>query len=318
MTAMSVDARDSRLPIRAAAISLGVGIAVLILKFAAYFWTGSVALYSDALESMVNVGAAAAALLAVWYGSRPPDHDHPYGHDKSEYVSAVIEGSLIVVAAVAIVHEAWPRLFNPRPADMTLLGVVFSIAASLVNALLAGFLIRTGKRHRSPALVADGRHVRTDVVTSAGVLLGLALGWVTGVWRLDAAVAILVAFHIVWVGWKLLRNSIGGLLDEGLAPGALAKLRAVLEREMEGALEIHALKTRAAGPRTFIEFHLVVPSGMTVDEAHRICDRLERAIEIHRPGAQPLIHIEPEHERLHAGIVATAPRETTTTAEREH
>lgn len=300
---MSASVDESRLPMRAAAWSLGVGLGVLVLKFAAYYWTGSVALYSDALESMVNVGAAGAAMVALWFASQPPDHNHPYGHNKSEYVSAVLEGMLIVIAALSIVREAWPRLLAPRRADLTLVGIGFAVVGSSANALLAAFLIRSGRRHRSPALVADGRHVYADVATSAGVLAGLGLGWATGAWWLDPAVAILVALNIVWVGWKLLRGSFGGLMDESLAPTELDDLRALIEREMDGALEIHALKTRAAGSRTFIEFHLVVPSAMSVDEAHRICDRLERAIEAHTPGAQPLIHVEPEHEAVRASFV---------------
>lgn len=300
--------QSSALPSRAAAWSLGVAVAVLGLKLVAWKWTGSVALYSDALESLVNVGAAATALLALRYSARPADENHPYGHTKIEYFSAVLEGILIVAAALAIVRAAAPRFAAPTPPDLTAIGIGCSVAATGINGLLSWFLVRAGRRHRSPALVADGHHVFSDVVTSAGVLVGLGLGVATGQWWLDPLIAILVAANILFVGWRLVRSSFGGLMDEGLEPEDLARLRPALEGAMTGAIEIHGLRSRRAGPTTFLEFHLVVPKEMTIARAHEICDRLEEEIERILPGAEPAIHVEPEGEAAHGSFVLRAHR----------
>ncbi len=282
--------------VRAAALSVLVAILVLLFKGAAWILTGSVALYSDAMESVVNVVAATAVWAALRYASRKPDENHPYGHAKVEYLSAVLEGVLIVLAAVAILREAVPRFVLPKPADLTGMAVAASFVASGLNAALAWFLVRSGRLHRSPALVADGRHVFSDVVTSLGVLIGIGVAWATGFWILDPILAGLVALYVVWLGWKLIRGSVGGLMDEGLDPGALDGLRKRLESSMEGAIEIHDLRTRRAGWSTFVEFHLIVPAGMSVEDAHRICDRLEAAVEREVPGAEAAIHVEPEGE----------------------
>ncbi len=288
---------------RAAALSVLVSVVVLALKGVAWILTGSVALYSDALESVVNVVAATAAWAALRYASRSPDENHPYGHAKVEYLSAVLEGVLIVLAAVAILREAIPRFVAPQPADLATTAIVASLAASGLNAALAWFLVRSGRAHRSPALVADGRHVVSDVVTSLGVLVGVGVAWASGFWILDPILAGIVALYVLWVGWKLIRASVGGLMDEGLEPAALEGLRKRLESSMEGAIEIHDLRTRQAGWTTFVEFHLIVPAGMSVEEAHRICDRLERATEREMPGAQTAIHVEPEGEAGHGRFI---------------
>ena len=290
-------------PQRAAAWSLGVAIAVLALKFGAWYWTGSVALYSDALESIVNVAAAGAAFFALWYSARPADANHPFGHSKIEYFSAVLEAALIVVAAFAIIGAAVPRFDRPVAPDLTPLGIGLSILASAVNGTLAAFLVRAGRRHRSPALIADGHHVFTDVATSAGVLVGLAAAWFTGAWWLDPMIAILVAVNILWVGAQLFRKSFSGLMDEGLPEEDLEPLRPALEGAMGDALEIHAMRSRRSGPTTFLEFDLVVPGDMTVERAHEICDQLESTIAERMPGAIAVIHVEPEHEAAHGSFV---------------
>ncbi|MCS7069181.1 MAG: cation diffusion facilitator family transporter [Meiothermus sp.] len=292
-------------PIRALTLSLVVAGVVFGLKWLAYTLTGSVALYSDALESVVNIVAAGAALIAVLVSRRPADSNHPYGHTKAEYFSAVLEGVLIVLAALAIVHEAWPRLLKPEPIAELGTGVLVSLVASGLNALLGWFLIRSGRKARSPAVVADGQHTLTDVLTSVGVLVGIGLAWLSGWWVLDPLLAIAVAINILWVGWRLVRDSVGGLMDEAIPEHELADIRSALNDALEGlvadgkVLEIHDLRTRRAGPRTFVEFHLVVPGSTSVEQAHQICDRLENALKARLDGVHTTIHVEPDHKAKH-------------------
>lgn len=211
--------------IRLAVGSLVVGIAVLAIKFAAYWLTGSVALYSDALESIVNVVTAGVALLAVRIAARPADANHPFGHHKIEYFSAVIEGVMIVVAALLIVHEAYGSLFQPRQLSAPIEGLLLNAAASVINAFWCWLLITRGRRVRSPALVADGRHLLTDVISSAGVVIGLALAVALELPILDPALALLVAVNILWSGWQVLKESTGGLMDQAVPEAALAQIR---------------------------------------------------------------------------------------------
>lgn len=293
-------------PIRALSLSLVVAGVVFGLKWLAYALTGSVALYSDALESIVNIVAAGAALIAVLVSRRPADSNHPYGHTKAEYFSAVLEGVLIVLAALAIVREAWPRLLAPEPIPELGAGMLVSLVASGLNALLGWFLIRNGRRARSPAVVADGQHILTDVLTSVGVLVGIGLAWLSGWWVLDPLLAIAVAINILWVGWRLVRDSVGGLMDEAIPEQELADIRNSLNYALEGltsdgrVLEIHDLRTRRAGPRTFVEFHLVVPGATSVEQAHQICDRLENALRANLDGVRTTIHVEPDYKAKHS------------------
>lgn len=288
-------------PVSAARLSLLVGLAVLGLKWLAWWLTGSVALYSDALESVVNVVAAGAALAAVTIARRPADATHAFGHTKAEYFSAVLEGVLIVLAALAIAREAWHGLADPQPVEGLDRGLAVSLAASVANGVLAWYLVRLGKRQRSPALKADGIHLATDVVTSVGVAAGIGLAAVTGYWVLDPLLALVVALNILWAAWKLVQESLSGLMDAALPPAELAPLTSLLARAPPGVLEIHDLKTRRAGPATFVQFHLVVAGTMAVDEAHRICDRLESEVRRLLPGAQVVIHVEPESDAHGAG-----------------
>ncbi|PZA08381.1 MULTISPECIES: cation diffusion facilitator family transporter [unclassified Meiothermus] len=296
-------------PLVAARLSLGAGVGVFGLKWLAFKLTGSVALYSDALESIVNIVAAGAALIAVGVSKRPPDANHPYGHTKAEYFSAVLEGILIALAALAIVIEAWHRLFAPTPPQSVGLGLSLSVGASALNGLLAWFLIRSGRAHRSPALVADGQHLFADVLTSLGVLAGVGLAWLTGWWVLDPLLAMAVAVNILWIGWRLVRDSVGGLMDEALPEAQMGRLQEVIRGHLKDwqadgkVLEVHDLRSRRAGPRTFVEFHLVVPGSLTVEEAHRICDRLEEGLRERVPGVQVTIHVEPEWKAKHSGFV---------------
>ncbi|MGR3461022.1 MAG: cation diffusion facilitator family transporter [Roseovarius sp.] len=285
--------------------SVVVGLAVLSLKVVAWRLTGSVALMSDALESVVNVATALAVIAALRLARRPADANHPFGHHKAEFFAAVLEGVLIVLAAVLILREAWAGLDAPRAIDAPWLGLAINAGAGAVNAVWAWLLIREGRRHRSPALAADGRHLMTDVVSSVGVLGGVALAVATGWWVLDPALAVLVALNILWSGWGVIRGSLSGLMDEAVSDDELARIRRIIAESAEGetALEAHDLRTRHAGPVTFIEFHLVVPGETTVEAAHTLCDRIEAALMGALPDARVTIHVEPEHKAKHSGIV---------------
>ncbi|UCH27987.1 MAG: cation transporter [Trueperaceae bacterium] len=292
--------------IAALRLALVVGIVILGLKLVAYWVTGSVALLSDGLESIVNIVAALVALFTVQMAARPPDVDHPFGHSKFEYLAAVLEGVLIVLAAVTITRSAWIRLQAPLAISGLAVGGAVSLLASGLNAGLARYLVAVGRRVRSPALVADGLHLWTDVMTSVGVVLGVGLAWLTGWWVLDPLLAMLVAINVLRVGWKLIRDSVGGLVDEGLPQQDVQQIQQAIRTSMAGAQEVHDLKTRLAGRHTFVDFHLVVPSEMSVAEAHAICDRLEAAVERTVPGSLVTIHVEPEYKAKHEGYVVRA------------
>jgi len=286
----------------AAMASIAVAAAVMALKYLAYWITGSVALYSDALESIVNLITAAVALYAIHVSSQPADRRHQFGHHKAEYVSAVLEGVLIVVAALLIFREAYDALLHPRTLNEPLTGLAANGAATALNAAWSWFLLTWGRRQRSPALVGDGWHLLTDVATSVGVIAGLALATFTGWQLLDPALAALVAANILWAGWRLVRQSVSGLMDEAVTAEVARRIRQVISTNAEGAIEAHDVKTRTAGRVTFIEFHLVVPGDMTVAVSHRICDRIEAALKEAVRDAQVLIHVEPEGEAKQTGV----------------
>jgi len=281
--------------------SIAVAAGVIALKFAAYWQTGSAALYSDALESIVNLVTAGIALYAIQVASRPADRRHQFGHHKAEYFSAVAEGVLIVVAALLILHEAYDAFVKPRLLEHLGAGLGLNAVATAINAVWCAFLIGWGRRQRSPALVADGWHLLTDVATSVGVLVGLALAALTGWHILDPALAAAVAVNILWAGWRLVRDSVGGLMDEAVAAEVGRRIRATIADNAAGAIEAHDVRTRMAGRVSFIEFHLVVPGNMTVSASHAICDRLEAALAGAVPGAEVLIHVEPENEAKRTG-----------------
>lgn len=286
-----------------AAGSIAVGLIVLGLKFSAWWLTGSIALYSDALESIVNVVTAVVSLLAVRTSAIPADANHPYGHGKVEYFSAVVVGVLIVVAALLILNEAYHGFLAPKALNAAPEGLLVNGLASVVNAAWCWVLIHRGRRLRSPALVADGHHLLTDVVSSVGVLLGVGLATVTGWAVLDPALAALVALNVLWAGWQLMRESVGGLMDAAVPEALLSRIRELISSNADGAIEAHDLRTRQSGPITFVEFHLVVPGGMPVSNAHEICDRLEHSIRELVEPAHITIHVEPENKAKHAGIV---------------
>uniref|UniRef100_UPI0039E551CC cation diffusion facilitator family transporter n=1 Tax=Shinella sp. TaxID=1870904 RepID=UPI0039E551CC len=284
---------------RLALWGIPLAFGVMGLKLVAWWVTGSVALLSDGLESSVNVVAAIVAFAAITYAAKPADKTHPFGHHKAEYLSAVLEGVLIVVAALLIVMEAVPAVMAPASMEAPVMGLAINFAAGVINAVWAYVLIRAGRRYRSPALAADGQHILSDVVTSIGVLIGLVLAIATGYAVLDPLLAILVALNILYQGWKVIAHSVDGLMDHAVEPGEAEAIQAAIAANGAGSLGVHDLKTRRAGSATFVDFHLVVPVAMPVGQAHDICDRLEDAIRAVQPGAQIAIHVEPETEKAH-------------------
>ena len=280
--------------VRAGWISLCAGGAICAGKFVVASATGSTALLSDALESIVNVAAASLLLYTLIVAARPADRDHPYGHGKIEFFSAGAEGALIAVAALAIVYHAAFDLWRGPHLRRIDLGIAASALLAAGNAALGAFLVRTGRRHGSAALVADGRHVLTDVITTVGVIAGLGLVWLTGFPRLDPLVAIMVAFSILFTGWRLLRGAVGGLMDEADAP-LLARICEALEREREDAwIDVHSLRTFRSGAVQHSDFHLAVPRYYDADQLHEISDRVREVIlgATERPG-DVIAHFDP-------------------------
>jgi len=279
-----------------AATSIAVALLVMGIKYLAYLMTGSVALFSDALESIVNVVTAIAALIAIRVGAQPPDRGHPFGHYKAEYFAAVLEGALIIVAAALIFHEAYRALLAPRMLNAPVAGLLVNGVATAINAAWAWVLIRNGRAWSSPAMQGDGQHLMSDVITSIGVLLGLVLATVTGWTILDPLLAAAVAFNILRIGYNLAIESMSALMDQAASPEIQARIREAIRANGTGALQAHDIRTRTAGPQTFIEFHLVVPGEMTVEAAHDICDRIEDALEAELASTDVLIHVEPDHK----------------------
>lgn len=286
-----------------ATASLAIGLLVLALKFLAWWMTGSIALYSDALESIVNVVTAIVALIAVRLAQRPADAALPYGYHKAEYFSAVVVGVMIIVAAILILREAYIGIMEPSLPEAPLEGLALSIGATLINVVWAQVLIRQGRRARSPALEADGQHLMTDVVSTIGVLVGLVLVYATGFAVLDSVLAALVALNILWSGWGVIKDSVGGLMDVAVPTETQKTIREVIAQSAEGAIEAHDIRTRQAGKLTFIDFHLVVPGAMSVDDAHTICDCIEGKLREAVEDVQITIHVEPENKAKHSGIV---------------
>lgn len=282
--------------------SVAVSLLVLLLKVLAWHLTGSVALYSDAMESLVNVVGALLAWFAIRMAERPADSNHPFGHHKAENFSAIAEGTLIVLAAILIIQEAWGALFAPHLDQLGPIGLAVNAAAMVLNLVWARVLISAGQKRRSPAMTANGRHLMTDVWTSAGVLLGLILVLLTGWAVLDPLLAILVAANILREGWKVIFHSAGDLMDSAAHTEDTDIIEAAVRNSSQGALQIHDLRTRRAGKAVFIEFHLVVDRNMTVGDAHDICDAIEDAIAEKLPEARTIIHVEPDSQLKTSGI----------------
>ncbi len=291
--------QGNRLVSRLAFWGIPMSLGVMGLKMVAWWVTGSVALLSDGLESTVNVVAAFIAFFVIRYAQKPADLDHPFGHHKAEYLSAVLEGVLIVVAALLIIQQAYGALWAPELPDAPVLGLAINGLAGVINAIWAVTLIRVGRTHRSPALLADGHHIMSDVVTSVGVLIGLALVIATGCAILDPILAILVSFNILYQGWKVISHSVDGLMDKAVEFDEETAIKQAIAQNAGGSLGVHDLRTRRAGAATFVAFDLVVPADMPVALAHEICDRLEAAVQAALPGASVTVHVEPESEKAH-------------------
>lgn len=276
--------------------SIFIACIVFVLKYWAYHITDSVALYSDALESIVNIFASLAAWWAVKVSMKPADHDHPFGHHKAEYFSAILEGILIIIAAIIILREAWMALSTVKLLQKPGIWLVIHLVASAINCIWGWILIHQGKIHRSPALKADGMHFVTDVFTSLAILIGLVAGFFSGWSVLDPILAIIVAVNILLQGWKVINSAVQGLMDVGVELNETMRIRELISANAQGALEVHDLLTRVAGRVTFIEFHLVVPAAMSVGEAHQICDKIEGVLQEEFDNVRISIHVEPEEE----------------------
>ena len=279
---------------RYAWLSVAAALATIVLKTLAWWLTGSVGLLSDALESLINLAAAVLALYMLRLAASPPDKGHPHGFSKAEYFSAGIEGGLIVLAAAGILYAAIPRLIAPRELEAPGLGLTLTVVASAINFATALALIRAGKANHSITLEADGQHLMTDVWTSAGVIFGVALVYLTGWLRLDPLVALAVAVHVVWTGVGLVRRSVSGLLDAAIPHEDQREVDKIFaEYAKRYGMTFHALRTRQAGARRFITFHMLVPDQWTVAQAHRLSEEIESRIRALVPNASIVTHIEP-------------------------
>ncbi len=284
---------ERRSLVRFAWLSVAAALVTMGMKTVAYLVTGSVGLLSDALESSVNLVAAIVAVIAIRVAERPPDADHAFGHAKAEYFSAGVEGGMIFVAALGIFWTSIDRLLHPTELSELGLGLAVSTAAALVNLGVAVVLLRAGRAERSITLEADGRHLLTDVWTSAGVLVGVGLVALTGWERLDPIVALAVGVNILWTGFGLLRRSASGLMDAAIEDVQLSEVAAILAGHEAADVQFHALRTRQAGRRSFVSFHLLVPGAWTVQRGHDLAEVVEQEIRDTVPGSTVFVHLEP-------------------------
>lgn len=283
-------------------LSIATAVATIALKIVAAAVTGSVGFLSDALESGVNLVAAVVGFVAIKIAAKPADANHQFGHGKAEYVSALVEGAMIFVAAAMIIYTAIRRLLDPQPLEQPSLGLLLSLLASLLNLAVGLLLLRAGKKSRSATLQADGKHLLTDVWTSVGVLIGIAAVALTGWLWLDPVIAFAVGLNILWIGYKLLSESLSSLLSESLPKEEHARLDALLnELEERHDVEFTSRRTVASGRNRLVYLTMDVPGQWTVLHSHTIADRIEDAIDELFPGAEVFIHVEPAgtvHRRI--------------------
>jgi len=282
---------------RYAVLSIAAAVITIGLKLGAYLLTGSVGLFSDAAESVVNLVAAVAALWALLYAARPPDEEHAFGHNKAEYFSSGLESALILIAAAWIGVTAWDRLMDPQPLQNVGLGLAVTLVAAAINGGVALVILRAGRRLRSITLRADAQHLLTDVWTSIGVVLGVLTAQLTGWLVLDPLIALLVAANILWTGARLLRDTAQGLLDHALPPEDRKAISKALSRYEKEGIRFHALRTRASGPRRFISMHVLVPGDWTVQKGHDLSEQIEKDLaEALQGNSTFFIHIEPSED----------------------
>jgi cation diffusion facilitator family transporter len=281
---------------RYAWLSIAAAVATITLKMVAWRVTDSVGLLSDAAESVVNLAAAVLALVMLRVAARPPDFDHHFGHTKAEYFSAAVEGVMIFAAAVVIIVSAVGRLIHPQPLERLGVGIVIATVASVINGTVGAILIRAGKKNRSVTLVADGKHLWTDVVTSVGVIAGIGLVKLTGWDRLDPIVAILVGANIIVTGFKLVRDSTGGLMDKTLSDADNQAIAAVLARHSGEHVLFHGLRTRQSGRLRFATFDMLVPGDWSVRRGHDLLEEVQREVEQCLPDLRVMVHLEPRED----------------------
>jgi cation diffusion facilitator family transporter len=281
---------------RYAWLSIGAAVVTIGLKLAAFVVTGSVGLLSDAAESVVNLVAAVIALVALTVAARPPDETHHYGHGKAEYFSAGLEGLMIFVAAAVILVAAVRRLLDPQPLEEIGLGLAITLVATAINGGVGFLLIRVGRRHRSPTLVADGQHLMTDVWTSVGVVVGVLLVGLTGWLPLDPLIAIAVALNILVMGTRLILGSASGLLDAALPPAELARLTAVLDARTTDEVSFHGLQTRESGRHRFVTVHVLVPGSWSVQQSHDVVEEIEAELRAALDDVEVTTHVDPRED----------------------
>jgi cation diffusion facilitator family transporter len=274
-------------------LSIATAIVTILLKGTAWWLTGSTGLLSDAMESFVNLAGAGFALWMLLIAREPPDEKHPWGHTKAEYFSSGFEGTLITIAALLICASAIPRLMHPQPLQQLDIGLILSAASTAINFATARVLFKAGKRLHSIALDADARHLMTDVWTTLGVIAGLVLVHLSGALWLDPLIAIAVALHILTEGWRLMRDAVGGLMDEAMTDEDLADVTATLDGFVNQDVRWENLRTRRAGRQRFVQVDLLVPPDWTVAHAHDLADAVELGIAERLPGTHVNTHVEP-------------------------
>ena len=274
-------------------LAVATAFATILLKAGAWLVTGSVGLLADAAESLVNLVAAAVALIVLKVAARPADANHNFGHTKAEYFSAAVEGVMIFVAAISIVVFALQRLVFPQPIESLGIGLMISVIASVLNGAVALVLLKAGKRHHSITLTADGKHLMTDVWTSVGVLVGIVLVWVSGWGWLDPVIAIAVGINILFTGYGLVKESTEGLMDASLPERDNDRLRMILTRRADAGIAFHQMRTRVSGARQFMDFHLLVPDDWSVKQGHDFLEDLSDEIVAEFPRMNVTGHIEP-------------------------
>ncbi len=275
-------------------LAIAAAVATISLKLLAYFLTGSVGLFSDALESGVNLIAAVVALFMITLAEKPADEEHAFGHYKAEYFSSAIEGGLIVIAAFSIIWSAIPRIIHPKPLENVGVGLLVAVGASAINLAVGMILIKNGRKNHSITLEADGKHLMTDVYTSVGVLIGIGLVKITGFLVLDGIVAVGVAINILWTGYQLMHRSAQGLLDSAIPEDERLKIIETLSRFKDQNIEYHSLMTRQAGRRKFISLHVLLPGKLSIQEGHDRIENIEKAIrDLFNSPVTVFTHLEP-------------------------